>query len=134
MDTKMAISFSSALGLHPAALELKAQRAEILANNIINSDTPDFKARDMDFHGLLLGMSQKHLDMNQTHGNHLAGMAGGPDGNLHYRVPLQPSIDGNTVDAQVEEAAYTRNALQFQATLTFLNGRFRGLMAAIRGE
>ena len=130
----MAISFSSALGIHPASLELKAQRAEILANNIINSDTPNFKARDMDFHGLLLGMGQKHLDMKQTHQNHVAGIAGGPEGNLHYRVPLQPSIDGNTVDAQVEEAAYTRNALQFQASLTFLNGRFRGLMAAIRGE
>lgn len=130
----MAISFSTALGLHPAALELKARRAEILANNIINSDTPDFKSRDLDFHGLLLGMTQRHLDLKQTHPAHVGSIAAGPDGDLLYRVPLQPSIDGNTVDAQFEEAAFTRNALQFQASLTFLNGRFRGLIAAIRGE
>lgn len=130
----MAISFSTALGLHPAALELKARRAEILANNIINSDTPGFKSRDLDFHGLLLGMTQRHLDLKQTHPAHVGSIAAGPDGDLLYRVPLQPSIDGNSVDAQFEEAAFTRNALQFQASLTFLNGRFRGLIAAIRGE
>lgn len=130
----MAISFSTALGLHPAALELKARRAEILANNIINSDTPGFKSRDLDFHGLLLGMTQRHLDLKQTHPAHVGSFAAGPDGDLLYRVPLQPSIDGNSVDAQFEEAAFTRNALQFQASLTFLSGRFRGLIAAIRGE
>jgi|TARA_Y100000310_G_scaffold95435_1_gene93251 flagellar basal-body rod protein FlgB len=130
----MAISFDSALGLHPGALALKARRAEILANNIINSDTPGFKSRDFDFHSLLLGMTQKHLDLKQTHPQHAGGSAAGPDGDLHYRVPLQPAIDGNTVDAQFEQAAFTRNALQFQTTMTFLNGRFRGLMAAIRGE
>lgn len=134
MATEMAISFSTALGLHPAALELKARRAEILANNIINSDTPGFKSRDLDFHGLLLGMTQRHLDLKQTHPAHVGSIAAGPDGDLLYRVPLQPSIDGNSVDAQFEEAAFTRNALQFQASLTFLNGRFRGLIAAIRGE
>lgn len=130
----MAISFSSALGLHPHALELKAQRAEILANNIINSDTPGFKSRDLDFHSLLLGITRQHIGLKQTHPNHVAGTAGGADRDLYYRVPLQPSIDGNTVDAHVEEAEFTRNALQFQTSFTFLNGRFKGLMAAIRGE
>jgi flagellar basal-body rod protein FlgB len=51
-----------------------------------------------------------------------------------YRVPLQPALDGNTVDTQVEQAEFTRNAIQHQASLMFLDGRIKGILTAIKGQ
>jgi flagellar basal-body rod protein FlgB len=75
--------------------------------------------------------------LSTTRGNHIAGGAGGSgatEGAVQYRVPLAPSLDGNTVDVQVEQAAFAENSVRYQATLTFLNSRLRGLMTAITGQ
>ncbi|GLS26091.1 flagellar basal body rod protein FlgB [Marinibactrum halimedae] len=134
----MGISFDKALGVHERAFAVRAQRADVLANNIANAETPGFKARDIDF-GKAMQQAMKPastgLDMNNTNTRHYPGgaqMANTEE--LLYRNPLQPSIDGNTVDEHVEHVAYMENALDFQSTFTFLNSRFKGLITALRGD
>ena len=129
------INFSNALGIHPDALQLRASRAEILANNLANADTPGFKARDINFQAVLKGelSSQRSVTVERTHSGHLAGR-GGLDEELLYRNPTQPSIDGNTVDSQMEQALFARNAMNYNASFEFLNSKFQGMRGAIRGE
>lgn len=131
----MTISFDKALGIHPQALLVRAQRAEVLANNIVNADTPNYKARDLDFKAILAGAQEPELKMARTHAGHDSGLIS-PDlaADMMYRTPLQPSIDGNTVDLQSEQAAYAKNALDLQASFTFLNRKFSGLMTVIKGQ
>lgn len=131
----MAISFDKALGIHETALGVRSQRAEILANNLANADTPGFKARDIDFQAMLAGQMQAKsgVPMRTTNERHIA-TATPATGELLYRNPIQPSIDGNTVDTQMEMAEFSKNALAFQATFQFLNSKFKGLTSAIRGE
>ncbi len=129
-----AISIDNALGVHERSLYLRTQRSSILANNLANVDTPGFKARDFDFHRALVGAqnSSNGLTMARTHSGHLgSSKVGGLDVPLEYRVPLQPSIDGNTVDSQMEIAEFTKNAMAFGASFRLLNGRFSGLSKAI---
>ncbi|MBX8618312.1 flagellar basal body rod protein FlgB [Pseudomonas cichorii] len=135
----MSISFDKALGIHEKALNFRAQRAEVLANNISNADTPNFKARDLDFSSVLAAENEKaqngRFTLNMTNNRHIEaeGMGNG-DGTLMYRTPSQPSLDQNTVDSQVEQASYTDNAMGFQASFTLLNSKFKGLISALRGE
>ena len=131
----MALSFDKALGIHAEALQLRAKRLELLASNVANSDTPNYKARDIDFRAALSHAGQSQgVGMARTHPSHMA--AGGAAGaaEVQYRVPSQPSLDGNTVDPQLEQAAFVENAVQYQASLDFLNARFRGLRNALKGE
>ena len=133
----MSISFESALGIHESALRLRGQRAGVLANNLANIDTPNFKARDLDFKQIL---NQKvaesnSFNMQATNDRHMSvGGIFGEDQDLLYRTPQQPSIDGNTVEDQIEHAEYMKNALAFQASFQFLNSKFQGLKSAIRGD
>ncbi|WP_261842443.1 flagellar basal body rod protein FlgB [Aliamphritea ceti] len=135
----MAISFESALGIHEQAVYVRSQRAEVLANNIANADTPNFKARDMDFKAILQGkesqMQMGQLELAKTKSGHSEGLVN-PDfaAEMMYRIPSQPSIDGNTVDVQTEMARYTENALDYQASFQFLDKKFKGLKSAIKGE
>lgn len=133
----MSINFENALGIHEQALQVRAQRAEVLANNLTNVNTPNYKARDIDFRKVLsdsMDTGAGSLAMNTTHGRHQLSEGMGSSGEEMYRVPSQPSIDGNTVEEHVEHAEYMRNTLQFQASFTFLNSKFKGLMSAVRGE
>jgi len=136
----MAFDIDSALGIHPQALVLRAKRAEVLARNLANVDTPNYKARDIDFRQALggaMGSNAGSSAMKVTHGNHIGGGMSGASGNafeLIQRKATQVSIDGNTVDAQKEHAEFMRNAVRYQASLQFVTGRIRGLMTAIRGE
>ena len=134
----MSISFDKALGIHEQALNFRAQRAEVLANNIANADTPNFKARDLDFSAVLAEQSQQResgMRMQRTHSQHFAlegvEMA---DPALRFRGAMHASLDQNSVDMQQEQARYAENAVQFQASFTFLNSKFKGLMGALRGE
>lgn len=134
----MPFNIDSALGIHPQALAVRARRAEILAANIANSDTPHYRARDIDFRAALSG-AEARLDsgmrLSATDGAHLQTVAGGlASEELMYRVPTQPSIDGNTVDPQTEYSQFAQNAIQYQASLTFLSGRIKTLLTAIRGD
>jgi len=131
----MAINFDNALGLHPQALALRERRSEIIAANLANADTPDYKARDLDFKSVLqreMGGSQSRLQT--THHGHLQAAGNVSGAAVLYRNPQQPSLDGNTVEAHIEQGKFAENAIQYQASLTFLNGKFSGLMSAIRGE
>jgi len=130
---KLNISFKNALGNHADALAFRSRRAEVIADNLINSDTPGYKARDIEFASFYKNASFDVV-LKGTHKNHLSGFSSDSNTNLLYRNQVQPSIDGNSVDAEVEESAYMRNALEFQASFTILNGNFRGLTSAIRGE
>ena len=136
----MSISFANALGIHEQALGFRAQRAEVIANNIANADTPNYKARDLDFSAVLASQQEKTRSgpfaMSVTRQRHIevAGLGDAGDGSLLYRTPMQPSIDQNTVDAQLEQSNYAENAVGFQASFTLLNSKFKGLVAAQRGE
>lgn len=132
----MAINFHNAFGPFEAALKLRSGRAEVLSANLANADTPNFKAKDFDFHQVLnaqLGNSGGR--MATTRAGHLPATSGGSaDMNLQFRTPSQPSIDGNTVDEHIENAAFMENSLEFQVAFTLLNSRMRGMMNAIKGE
>lgn len=133
----MATSTDPIFGPHAAALSLWGRRTQILAANIANADTPNYKARDVDFKAVLSRASGRDgMRLHTTHGAHLAvggraGAAGGAE--LQYRIPHQPALDGNSVEADVEQAAFAENALHYQASLMFISGRLRGLRAAISG-
>lgn len=135
----MSISFDKALGIHEKALGFRAQRAEVLANNISNADTPNYKARDLDFSSVLAAENDKaqngRFALNKTNSRHIEaeGMSN-QEGSLLYRTPSSPSLDQNTVDAQIEQSNYTENAMGFQASFTLLNSKFKGLVSALRGE
>ncbi len=132
----MPITFNQALGIHPESLSLHARRAEVLAANMANADTPNYKARDIDFKALLAGAQNDdpQLAMRRTASLHIAGTIIDPPPGLKYRIPSQPSVDGNTVDADRERTEFASNALGYEASLTFLSGRFSSLLTAIKGE
>ena len=128
------MQLDNAFGIHPQALELRAQRSELLAANLANSDTPGFKARDFDFRAILQNEIPA-MRMAATRSGHMQ-----PDSGLvtssqtQYRVPTQPSLDGNTVDAQIEYGNFASNALEYQVSLSFLNSKIKGLKLALKGQ
>jgi flagellar basal-body rod protein FlgB len=138
----MPLNLDTYLGVHQDALKLYAQRTAVLANNIANADTPNYKAQDLDFRAVLAGTGSGSaggaaLALATTNGAHVSGSGNAPPGTatgLKYRVPLAPSLDGNTVDVQLEQAAFADNSVRYQAALTFLSGKFRDLLTAITGQ
>lgn len=130
----MAINFNNALGIHPQALTLREKRSEVLASNLANADTPGYKARDLDFQAVLKNAMPTTNNMEQTQQGHFSPNDHLLGATMMYRNPQQASIDGNTVESHIEQAKYAENAVQYQASLNFINGRFSGLMSAIRGE
>ncbi|MBE8717623.1 flagellar basal body rod protein FlgB [Cellvibrio polysaccharolyticus] len=133
----MTISFANALGIHESAMHVRGQRASILADNLANVDTPNYKAKDLDFKQVLsraTGSTKETFAVQVTNDRHLNAQGFDANPDMLYRVPHQPSIDGNTVEDQIEHAEYMKNALQFQASFTFLNSKFKGLTSALRGE
>ncbi len=132
----MAISLDMALGIHQHALQARVQRAEVLANNLANADTPGYKARDVDFRAMMAQAQGQisGMQMTRTDDQHMDTSAAPGAPELLYRNPHQPSIDGNTVDSQMEQSLFMRNAMDFQASFQFLNSKFAGLTKAIKGE
>ncbi len=129
------MKLDNALGIHEQALQLRARRAEVLAANIANADTPGYKARDFDFRAMLQEEVANSSRMKVTQPGHIQTEAGiVPPSRMEYRTPTQPSLDGNTVDTQVEHTAFAENALEYQASLKFLSGRIKTLMTAIKGQ
>lgn len=122
----MPSSIDAYLGIHTRALTLESRRTELLANNLANADTPGFKARDIDFRSALAAAGSTAVGGTAAGGTAAA--------ELKYRVPMAPALDGNTVDAQLEQAAFAENAVRYQATLTFINSKLRALMTAITGQ
>ncbi len=120
----MGLHFDKAMGLHADALRLRADRTKVLASNLANESTPGYQARDIDFAAAL----------RQAGGEEpaLALDTGAPD--LLYRLPQQPSRDGNTVELGVEQAAFAQNASDFQISLRFVDMKLKGLAKAIAGQ
>jgi flagellar basal-body rod protein FlgB len=140
----MPLNLDQYIGVHAAALDVRARRGELIANNLANADTPGYQARDIDFRQAMARAAGDKSSgttltttMVATQAGHIGGTASAnaatnPD--LKYRTPLAPALDGNTVDAQIEQASFAENAVRYQATLTFLNSKFRGLLTAIMGS
>ena len=100
------------------ALSLRSQRQTVLASNIANADTPNYKARDIDFNDALQGALDRANGVNQ---------------NLLYRGVVQGAVDGNTVDMDVERNQFADNAVRYEAGLTMINAQIKAMMAAIQG-
>jgi len=117
------------------ALMLRSYRQQLIASNIANADTPNYKAVDFDFAAALRNASQAAQPLAMTAPGHLPGNGGAPAGvKLQYRSAIQPSIDGNTVDMDTERAQFVDNSVRYEAALRFLNGHIRDLNTALKGE
>lgn len=126
---------TSLFGIHGRALALRQDRMQMLATNLANADTPNFKARDLDFAKALDAASGGQATLTVTSDRHLrAEGAADQAGRLVWRVPTQPSLDGNTVETHIEQAAFAKAALEYRASLSFVEGRARGLLTAITGQ
>jgi flagellar basal-body rod protein FlgB len=135
MEFAGTMKFDDAFSVHPQALLLRQRRAEVLASNLANADTPGYKARDFDFHKVLNTQMTAPAQMKTTSPGHIQPQRGlVPSNNMGYRVPFQVSLDGNTVDTQIEHTAHASNALEYQASLRFLNGKISSLRKAITGN
>lgn len=130
----MPSSLDKAFGIHADALKLRSQRAGVLASNLANADTPNYKARDLDFKQVLAGQRGEGLVLSKTSRQHLPAGDMDVDAGFKYRVPMQASLDGNTVDTEIEHAAFAENTIQYQASLEFLGSKIQGLLKALRGE
>ena len=115
------------------ALGLRNKKNEILASNIANAATPNYKARDVDFE-VELARSLNEGSLNTTSNGHIGLASKNLPGKIQYRKPLQPSMDGNTVELQVEQMEFAENTIRYQTTLNFINSKISGLIGAIRGE
>lgn len=128
----------ASLRFHQEALNLRARRQEVLSANIANADTPNFKARDLDFSSALMdavdrGRQSQSLSMTGTSSRHLDGQAhASADTELLYRTPNQSSLDGNTVEMDVERVKFADNTLRYEASLTFISSRIKSLLSAMQ--
>ena len=124
---------------HAAALQLRSERTRVLASNIANADTPNYRARDFDF-GQALAQATGNAPAAsattvRTASAHLASLTGGPTGvNLQYRTPAQSSLDANSVDMDMERAAFADNSVRYEAGLRFINSQIRTLLTSITGQ
>ncbi|SLM62426.1 MULTISPECIES: flagellar basal body rod protein FlgB [Dickeya] len=129
----------AALRFQQEALNLRAQRQEILAANIANADTPGYQARDIDFASELSKVmeqgrvSSQSVALKLTSTRHIpAQNVQAPDLDLLYRVPTQPALDGNTVDMDRERTNFADNSLKYQSSLTLIGGQIKGMMSVLQ--
>ena len=121
------------LEIHSVALSLRNKKNEIIASNIANAATPNYKARDLDFNSEM----SRHLksgNLTTTNDKHFSLMRPVSHKGVSFREPLQQSLDGNTVELAVEQMEFSENSIKYSTTLSFLNSKISGLMSAIRGE
>ena len=137
----MVDKLDNALHFNREALNLRAERQKVLANNIANADTPNFKAKDFDFASELKSAvgkgraSGRGIELSTTSSRHLSAHSSRPAvRDLQYRVPDQPSLDGNTVDMDVERANFADNSMRYQASLTMMKSSISRLKAAMQPE
>lgn len=122
------------LTTHEQALKLRGLRNELIASNIANADTPNYKARDIDFASALRGAKSESLSLRRTSELHASGWNSDRLGaDLKYRNPTQTSLDGNTVDTDVEQAEFAKNAVHYRVSLAFIDSRIRSMRLALKG-
>ncbi|MDZ7802614.1 flagellar basal body rod protein FlgB [Thiohalophilus sp.] len=132
----MPMNFDSVLGIHETALNLQAKRAELLGANLANSDTPGYKARDIDFRAALRDAQELGTNagpMQATSRRHMQPENYQMGAQVMYRQPLQPSLDGNTVESEVEMGAFSENSMRYMFSLQIVNGRLQKLITAFKG-
>ncbi|MFM8929400.1 MAG: flagellar basal body rod protein FlgB [Betaproteobacteria bacterium] len=120
--------------LHERALRFRSQRMEVLSSNIANADTPNFKARDIDFRQVMKTVRTDALTTTQAQHYELEGGVPPDQAALKYRIPFNTSFDGNTVELSIEQAKFGKATGDFQATLSFLENRVSGIRKALKGE
>lgn len=132
----MAISMNGMFGLHENVMHLQSRRAQILAQNLANSDTPGYKAKDIDFAAALksIGKGKVGAPLKTTKGNHIQPQGFFMGAESLYRQPTQSSLDGNTVESHVEMAAFTENSMRYLMTLRIMSGRVNKMLSAFKGE
>jgi len=128
----MSNPISNYLGVHAAALPLREQRMQLIASNLSNADTPNYKAKDLDFQAALENAAARAAPLRTTNELHLNLLDATP--RMFERDGVQPSLDGNTVDADTERAAYGRAALEYRASLSFIESKVRTMLTAITGQ
>lgn len=130
-------SIDNAFAFQEKALALRGYRQQLLASNIANADTPNYKAMDVNF-AKALSEAQGgggNIELAATSSSHLSGGSGTALGvKPLYRTAVQPSIDGNTVDMNVEQAQFSDNSLHYLTTLQFINGKIQNTLLALRGS
>jgi flagellar basal-body rod protein FlgB len=130
--------FDNIFGIHEQALLLHGERLGVLTNNLANADTPGYKARDIDFREVLSGSAaadgEAPLALAATRAGHITAVSSGASAALKYRNPYQASLDGNTVEMPVEQAAFAENNVRYQASLTFINSRIADLQYVLSGQ
>ena len=129
----MAISLDNQFALRLHSLQIAEHRLQLLAGNVANADTPGYQARDLDFRSAMQKADSGQMHMATTQNGHINIGQNASPGRVQYRVPTQPTLDGNTVDSQLEAASIGETTIRYQATLTFLNQKIQGLMSAISG-
>lgn len=126
-------SIKDQLSFYGSALQLRGKRNNILASNIANAATPNYKARDISFEDAINKFS-KSGPINTTHNNHIINNSNKSINDAYYREPLIASLDGNTVELAVEQMQFAENTMRYSTTVNFLNGKINKIMTAIRGE
>ncbi|MFD0739012.1 flagellar basal body rod protein FlgB [Lysobacter koreensis] len=119
---------SDFLGIHGTALALREQRLQLLAGNIANADTPHYQAQDLDFNAALRAALQPRAAI----GGDAIGAAAGSA--RYARASSQPSLDGNTVDGDRENALFAQATLEYRASLSFVESKVRSMLTAITGQ
>ena len=124
---------NNAFGIHERAISVRNRRVELISKNIANADTPNYKARDLDFKKMIAGVEGVKVSSTNARHYEVAHLENSPDG-LKFRVPFNSATDGNTVEMSVEQAQYSKATADYQATLMFLESRISGIRKALRGE
>lgn len=130
----MSLNLDKELGIHQNALLLFERRTQLLAENIANADTPNYKSRDIDFNRVFNGEVSKQVSLQANQPGHIGMTQSALDASIEYRVPDQSAADGSTVDMEQEQAAFADNTVRYQTTLTVLSRRLSGIVSAFRGE
>ena len=129
----MTNSIKQQFEVYSNALRIRNNKNEILASNIANAATPNYKAKDVDFE-VELARALSVGPLNTSNQSHIALTSKNLPGKVQYRDPLHPSMDGNTVELSVEQMEFAENSVRYQTTLNFINSKLSGLISAIRGE
>ncbi|PPC82632.1 MAG: flagellar basal body rod protein FlgB [Methylotenera sp.] len=130
----------AALSFHQNVLRIRGQRQELIAANIANADTPNYKARDLDFSAAMKSAmagaapNKEAFNTSKTSAKHLDGIPSGIGGNALFRPIIQGSVDGNTVDMDVERNQFADNAIRYEASINMINGQLKKMLAALQGQ
>ena len=121
-------------GIAEKSMQLTEDRASLITTNLVNGSTPGYKAKDIDFYDVLKNVDQSGAALTTSNPNHINLGQDSTMNNIKYRIPMQTSMDGNTVDPEIERKNYLENSLRYQVSLTFIKGKTSELSKAIKGD